>query len=264
MFMMITKGCMTMVVDRVYRISVFGNFDSIKATPENMQFFLEVFKDDGLLPTIFQELQVNVPTVPGNPVPPSIPNQRIMLISSDGSTKVTIGANRIDYDFVATVDIKLTVEQRSEINQRVINTFSFIFKKFRKSASRLALNTESLIINLSPNEFNSFMSKYTNPISLYNSVRLDEWSTRLMVRKSASIGNNEESINVITIIQKQEMTQTATDGTVSTHDGFAIQTDINTIAENTASRFTALHINEFINVAVSIWDKIIDELDGTK
>lgn len=264
MFITITKGCMTMVVDRVYRISVFGNFDSIRATPDNMQFFLEAFKEDGLLPTVFQELQVSVPAGPANSVPMPVPVQRIMLVTSDGSTKVSIGANRIDYDVIATTDIKLSVEQREVINQGIVKVFKAIFDKYGKNAVRLALNTESWIINLSPSEFAHFMSKYTNPISLYNGVSLDEWNTRLMVRKNASIGDNNESLNVITIIQKQIMNQTTSEGVVTKHDGLAIHADINTAAENTASRFTASHIEEFIDIVVKIWDQIIDELDGIK
>ena len=103
--------------------------------------------------------------------------------------------------------------------------------------------------------------KYGNPLSIYNEVPLDEWGTRLMIRKTSDICQTPEIYNVITTISKQTMHQVSNDE-VKDHEGFGVNIDINTIAENTNARFTSSHIREFIISAVTWWDQIISELDG--
>ena len=258
----ITKGCLTVIVDRVYKISAFGDFASISATPDNMQYFFDSFREDNFLPSVYQELQINV-MGNQNPLVPIPSQQRIMLISSDDTQKISIGSNRIDFEISTTNDVQLLPEQRIAINQKITNAFAKIFEKFNKTAARLALNTESLVINLSPAEYNHFLEQYSNPLTMYNNVPLGEWGTRLMIRKAAAIGDVDETFNVITNIQKKVM-QKVVNGEVQTHDGFGVSVDINTIAENSVPRFTSSHIQAFIDCTTSWWDSIISELDGAE
>ena len=92
-----------------YREAILDNieYNSKKCTDKGgkavniMMIFLATFKDYGLVPSIFQEVQI---TPPANQ---PITNQRIALLSKDGSEQVSIFSNRIDYEIKAQNDIKL-------------------------------------------------------------------------------------------------------------------------------------------------------------
>lgn len=248
-----------MTLDRMYRISMFGDFGSISANPENMQYFFEYFKGKDMLPSVYQEVQLNVPTNNGKSPTLSSNIQRIMLLSTDGNTKFVIGSNRIDYELSITEDIKLSEEQLSNLHQNIAYAYSAIFERYRTNAFRLALNADSIIVELSPEAYDLFMSKYTNPISLYNNSPMDEWSTRLMVRKNQLFNNGSEDFNIITIIQKQVFTKNI-DGVPKPTSGFGISIDINTVPENNIARFSATNLEEFFKISENWWNNIINEI----
>lgn len=241
-----------MVIDHSYKISTFGDFSDITPSAETMMFFFEKSKDYGLLPSVFQELQIKN----GSNLP--VTQQRIALISNDSSEKVSISSGRIDYEITAKCDMKLDPKYREELNKKICGVFAFIFEKFNKKSSRLALNTESFVINLGDEEITEFMSRYTNPISLYEAP-LDEWSTRLLVRKSKHILASEERFNIITNISKAAL-QKQVDGNVVHSTGFAVNVDINTVPENTIQRYGSNDLACFIDIAIGWWDQIIAEM----
>lgn len=242
-----------MIVDRTYKISAFGDFSDIFPTTDNMMFFLENFKDDGLFPSVFQEFKIEN----SNPQPTTL--QRIALVSNDGLESVPIASNRIDYEWKSTEDVKISVERLDEIQGKVSRVFGLIFNKFDKKASRLALNTESLVIDLTDKELLSFLGKFSNPISIYNESGLKEWNTRLMTYKTGQIGNKEELFNVITIISKAILHKNV-DNQVVQSEGFSINADINTVAERSVQRFSSDDFSPFINLTTKLWNSIIEEL----
>lgn len=242
-----------MVVDRSYKISAFGDYLDIVPDTDTMMFFLESFKEYGLVPSIFQEFRITPSS------PQTIAIQRIALLSRDSRKQVTISSNRIDFEVKVQDDVKLSSDELVIINKEVEYCFQVVFEKFRKKAIRLALNTESFVVGLNGEEVNKFMSKYSNPISLYNDKPLDEWNTRLMVRKEQPILEKQETFNVITTPSKTYM-QKQTDRDLKQFMGFMVNVDINTIPENTTARFTFTSIKEFIRIADNWWDTIIAEM----
>lgn len=240
-----------MVVDRSYKISAFGNFLDIIPSAENMSFFLNEFNKYGYVPSVFQELKLDSSF--------QIPAQRIALVSQDNSEQVFIASERIDFQVIAQDDTRFTKEQVESLNEKAAQIISKIFEKFKKSANRLAINTESIITSLTDEQVSSFMSAYSNPISLYNEARMDEWSTRLMVKRSVDIGNCSEQVNVITMISKARF-QKQNDSQLVVSDGFTVNTDINTVAENNIFRFESEDVASFCEKAKGLWDLIIQEV----
>lgn len=250
-----------MRIDRIYRISAFGDFLNIQPTPENMFFFLESFKDYGLVPSIFQEMKIE------NSALPPVPLQRIAMVSIDNSRKtnerISIASNRMDFQITTTDDIQLNNEQIKEINETAYNRFNVIFNKYDKKSSRLALNTESLLTDLSDKEVIDFMARYTNPIELYNRHAMSEWGTRLVVREKNNISGKEDFLNIITIIEKTILLKNQ-DQQMIQKNGFSINIDINTVAENSSERFTSENIADFIKIATNFYDSIVSEIVGDK
>ena len=255
--LIIWKGDRKMIVDRSYKICAFGNFSSISATAESLLYYLEVFKKHGLVPSIYQELSMQNGAIQPFPV------QRIALVSSDNKEKITIGLNRIDYEILASDDIKLSCEKMQEYHARIIDSFALILKAANLSASRLALNAEALAINLSQQELDSFLAQYTNPISLFEPQTMTEWSTRLVSKKSDLINGSSEDFNIIAIIQKTSL-QKQVNGQLELSSGFSISIDINTVAENTLARFGSTQIEEFIKISTGWYNTILLEVGDHK
>ena len=158
---------------------------------------------------------------------------------------------------ICITETTLIQEQLVSINERISYFFETLFAKFNKKANRLALNTESLIVNLSDQEVEGFMQRYSNPISLYTGV-LDEWNVHFMARKDIVISENEK-FNVITNISKATITKTVNDEN-HISNGFVVQTDINTVAENNELRFSGEDLKKFIKESNDLWNLIISEM----
>lgn len=251
--MLLSKGINDMIIDKSYKVSAFGSFADIVPTSDNIMFFLEKFQNDGLITSLAQELVVQN-GVPGA-VP--VPMNRIALLSNNGEIQIVIGTNRIDYSFTVQQDAKLSQEELSAINKSVVNFYKIVFQKYNKLASRLALNTESLMVDLSEIDMQNFFEKYSNPLSLYNGV-LDEFNAHYMARKNICIPK-EETLNVITNISKTSITKTS-EGKELVSSGFILHTDINTIAENVEHRFDDVSFDSFLKEANGLWELIVKEV----
>ncbi len=245
-----------MIVDRNYKISVFGNFTDIIPTPENIAFLVEVFRHENLMPSIFQEVKIDNNN-------PQIPQQqsRIALISADSTEQIAILSERIDYEIRTKTDVEISDEVLETYNEKIKRIFNVLFDHFKKQSTRLALNTENYVINLSDDEVVKFLSKFSNPISVYTEKEMKEWNTRLMIRKEIPINDQSENFNIITIIAKIPMKKIE-NNVEKNFSGFTIMTDINTVAENTSSRFGINEVSEFMGLANSWWKKIITEIHG--
>lgn len=242
-----------MIVDRVYKISIFGDFSDILPTAENMMYFLEQLKDDGLVPSVFNELKIEN----GNPAPQNF--QRIALLSNDGFERIPIASERIDYEIRTTEDIQRSEEWFENAREKIVRVFGVIFNHFNKQASRLALNAENLMIDLTHEEVVAFYDRFPNPISIYDKTKLSDFATSLMIRDDIDVGDKNETINVITQIERTDLKKNVDNQTIDS-EGFIIRGDINTVAENAIQRFDINNIGTFIDVVTPLWGSIIREL----
>lgn len=243
-----------MIIDKVYKISAFGEFSDIKPTSENMMFFLANFSSSKLIPSLTNEISF-IASIDGSDAPKRTEIQRIALINEDATEQISIGSNRIDYTITAKNDCKFELEDLTDFNEKILNAFKVIFEKFNKKSSRLALNTHSLFVNLSEEEVNAIEAKFSNPINLYQGS-LDEWNTHLMIRQEAELENQEE-FNIITNISKMFYPKP---NEPEKEPGFAVQLDINTIGENSELRFSVESINKFITFSNELWNTITSQI----
>ena len=132
-----------MVVDRSYKISAFGDYLDIVPDTDTMMFFLESFKEYGLVPSIFQEFRITPSS------PQTIAIQRIALLSRDSRKQVTISSNRIDFEVKVQDDVKLSSDELVIINKEVEYCFQVVFEKFRKKVDKSGGNCKTLLVTSS-------------------------------------------------------------------------------------------------------------------
>lgn len=239
-----------MIFNKIYKISIFGAFHEIEATPDNMSYFLSEFGGQGFMPSIFQEIQISGI----NQV-----KKRIALVSSNDSTKIMIGTERIDYEMVFIEDKRLSKDELSINAEQMGKSLGTILSHFNLRANRIAVNTDSYIICEDDEEISKISRQFTNPIGLYTENDMPEWGARLMVKKALDINGKKEICNLITNIDKTRFTRQKPDERVETN-GFSVKADFNTLAENKSNRFSEADIISFAISSNPIWNKVLDEM----
>jgi hypothetical protein len=247
-----------MFQEMIFKASVFGDFDNIKPTPEAiMDLTKELVKFD-IIPSTFTETNSGLSAVLSvtNILPPVTKN-RLRLTSEREGMDIFIFSYRIDINFKPKDFKGFSDMQISNFIKITETIFDQLLNKYTKSASRLALNTTTLLIDLPKEQESAFLDKFIPGKSYFSNPQ--EWSTRLMKREAINLNKKEDTLNVIVniaIIIGQE----GDDHAARDFNGFSFDFDINTIAENTATRFTLPEIKVFLAHAISLKTKLISDL----
>lgn len=259
------------MIDVAYRVLLFGDFESIEATPENMSFMFENFSKYKLMPSVNEELLFNpmVDRVPRN-------LQRIALLSEDGNKRFLINSNIIDFGVQFSSNQMLNDAERGAIDGEIVDITESLFQKYNKKANRLAINSSVVDSALPNDKIADILQKYSNPIPFYNNKRLDEWSAHLMVKNDFAVLGENETINVITnllfpsqIFKRVEFAASSeTDQSVTSSPketeleslSMQIEFDINTAPENMSFRFTVDSLADFLKEANRLRSEILSSV----
>jgi len=253
-----------MTFHQLYKISAFGDYVDIEPSSENMVFLLQAFEEYNMVTSLYQELPFIQPyEVLTTQIAPLIPQtfpeqQRISLLTTDRHEQITIGTSRVDYAIVINDAVGLKRTHFHDYNMKTCKALNIIFEHFNKKSYRLALFTQS-IISSSDDEQVEFFKKYNNPISIYKERVPQEWSLRSGIRCDINVNEAIEEINAITNISKSNFSRVQGEELLRM-DGFSIDIDINTLAENTSSRFSGGALQSFADAALGIWDDIWSDL----
>lgn len=242
-----------MIIDKEYKVSAFGEFSDIQPDSKNMMFLLGELSDYNFIPTLTNEVNF-VASLDGSSAPRQNMVQRIAFVSQDNSEQVLIGTNRIDYTISSDKLGVFSADEIENYNEKIFHVFNVVFGKFNKKASRLALNTQSFLVELNDEEIANIEKSFPNPIALYQKS-LDEWNAHYMVREKIKI-DNIEKINVITNISKVFITR---EDDVKM-PAFSVQLDINSLGENIIQRFTVKSMEVFISEANKLWKDVVAQI----
>jgi hypothetical protein len=245
--------------EMIFKTSIFGDFDNIKPTPETIVALVNEFAEFEVIPSTFTETNSDIPVPSVTNILPSATKNRLRLSSESESEGMDafIFSNRIDIDFKPKKFTGFSDEQIRNIMKKTEIIFERLLKKYTKSASRLALNTTTLLIDLQDKQRSAFLCKFITDESYFSNPL--EWSTHLMKRESIKLNENQDTLNIIANIATA-IGQEGKDNKLRDFIGFSIEFDINTVAENTAPRFTLPEIRDFLNHTVDLKKKLISDL----
>ena len=230
---------MTLTVNST-KYSIFGKYDFMEATPDNVSKLWNIFGKDEFLPNIVQMIQIEQPQ---NVVTKLM---RPQFVNVGKGCNVTFLPDRIDIEMNDGKCIKLGV---------IIEYYDKIIKAFNLKINTIALNS-SAIIHVSTLEESEVLRKGILCEKSYPySENIIEWESRNVARKEcdglgelAKAGPNLQSI------------ATATDTGISIAQ-IQIDTDINTLAEKSVERFDVLSCKTFFACATT-WNKeLLDNLE---
>jgi hypothetical protein len=246
-----------MLHEMIFKTSIFGDFDNIKPTPETIMALVKEFAEFEVMPSTFTETNSSISALADTDMLQPIIKNRLRLSSESEGMDIFIFSNRIDIGFEPKEFIGFSDEQIRNLTKKAGAIFERLLNKYTKSASRLALTTTTLLIDLQDEQRSAFLRKFITDESYFSNPL--NWSTCLMKRESIKLNKNQDALNIIATISTT-IGQEGKGNEFRDFNGFSIIFDINTVSENTAPRFTLPEIRDFLNQAVDLKRKLIADL----
>jgi hypothetical protein len=246
-----------MLHEMIFKTSIFGDFDNIKPTPDIIVELVNEFAEFQVIPSTFTETNSGIPALSITNILPPVTKNRLRLSSENEGMDIFIFSNRVDIGFNPKDFIGFSGEQIRNLITKTETIFERLLIKYTKSASRIALNTATLLIDLQDEQRSAFLRKFIMDKSYFSNPL--EWSTHLMKREAIKLNGNPDTLNIIVNIATA-IGQESKDNKPRDFNGFSIDFDINTVAENTAPRFILPEIKYFLNQTVDLKKKLISDL----
>lgn len=219
------------------KYSIFGRYDFIDDTPENVSKLYEGFGKDGFMPNMVTLLKIEQPQ---NTVTQIL---RPQLINKSMPCTITILPERIDIEAGTNVELK-----------EILLFFERIKTMFELEISRIALNKTTILENLTKNEEMQLKVKLTPPENYYGEENLIEYASHRVTRKKLDcIGemiNVGRNITGLSSVVEQAVVI----------DRIQIDTDINTLGEILKDRFGIEQCQGFFECALESDQDILDNV----
>lgn len=234
-----------------YQVSVFGDFNNIDVNPENIYKLMDIFKDERLIPTTIQEFVINQ----NNSNPITVVRPRLTTVNNEWS--IEISSNRIDVE-QRSIDNSIFPEDKLEMFVRKSSNYiSRILNAFTRKGSRLALNTNEIIKNIS--EHNENALRPNTGFDFFSTNEMVEWTSQSVARVDFQLNEDKnEKVNVVLALAK------INNGVVingyNIENGLAINFDINTMPNNTNFRFNDELIEKYFIEAIKKRNEIFNDV----
>lgn len=231
-----------------YQASFFADLSALDATPENTLAVLKQLSESGigLLPSTVNEI-----TLPNmKPVP------RLRFVSPSGDSEVFIATGRLDVikktPFLGGPEL-LTL---ADFANFVELCTSAIFYGRDVTGSRLAFIVQTMSDELPLEELDNYFSKFFTEQVFYKENPPIEWTFRANSQLDLSFDKFNEQINTILKVERVQGKAIETDGIWHEFDRISSEFDINTIPDNTTSRFSQKTFSIFVKAAIPIIEKL--------
>lgn len=235
-----------------FQVGLFGAFEDITPTPGTLKYFLDVFTDLDLVPSVFQE--INIPSGVAQFTFGTGGPERFSLSKSDGSLNISFSLARIDIKFVKPLmdsEMKVELHPFLELVNFIIQKIN---DKFPKKFHRITLISEYAHSEMEPHQLSSAFSKNLIPVALYEEHEPTEWQSRIVAQVAANF-NGGEICNAISTVNRTIIALKTKDQ-IRMADGIIYNFDINTSHLNTEYRFGVENIAEFLNEAARLEESL--------
>ena len=230
-----------------YQASIFGDVSDIKPTPDNTKTLIDLFSDKRFIPNSFQELGASGVKI------------RLSFMSLNQEWIVTFPSNRIDIERHAIEPQGKNLGELSDFCSEVSNLFERVTKEFKKKANRIALVTNFLLEEMTEETLSNVYLKLFHPPKFYEENPPFEWNWRTVSRKPIDLDGRNETLNVITTINRVQGELPMRNET-QLFDRVQLSFDINTTPENKEYRFEPQHIATFYNHALELHNNLLAEV----
>ena len=151
-----------------YQISIFGSFDEIKPSAENIKFFIDKFSDKGFIPNQFTEVSLEIKSeLNKGTETTNVETSRLRLSDSDKKWDIRFASDRIDFLFVNSNIGQIKMIEKDVFLSEVSEFIDRISEKYQIKSKRVGLLTQYLYNGL---DVNKVSSSFQNNIAFFKYV----------------------------------------------------------------------------------------------
>jgi len=231
-----------------YQFGFYAPGTHVEPTPDLVGRLLESLKDKGFVPTTSPEIEIG----------PS-PNMRLQLqfITQDQQWNLAFEDSRVLLHKKALPDSE--VGRPEDFCSETQDVFGRLTGVTEFHGTRMSYVTKGLLPEMTNDELEQANSLLINLPPFYSEHPPCEWTTRHVARYDVSIGEETETLNVITDINRRQG-QLAKESSLVPFDRLEISFDINTYQGNTDQRFGVDDVGPFLTQALTLSRKIQKEI----
>ncbi|MBL7095562.1 hypothetical protein ISS22_16535 [candidate division KSB1 bacterium] len=227
-----------------YQAVIFASLEEISPSPDILKYFIEEFKDKGLIPSMFQEITANGKI-----------SNRFIFKSLNDEWEIEFGINRLNIKKVNR-DIHVSnFGTKKEFLEEVVKIVNVIFNKFPHKANRISFVTQYFIKPTDSKGLNSIASKVSILSKTYQDNPPINWNHRYVSRMEKKISEKNEIVNFIGEINRVQG-NLKINSKIEEFDRVELKFDINTFQGNQEFRFSINDIEDFYE-KVYEWEDIL-------
>ncbi len=228
-----------------YQVNIFIDTTSIIPNPNTISKVLELFKDDGLIPSTIVEIG------------PSGQIHRLRMSTTDSRWGIVFLSRYINIEHFGEPEPKK--DEMDNFLSKAKKYTQKIFQYLGQKSNRLAFIVDLALKEMTEKELKRCYSKFFVPLPSYESNSPFEWKNRSISKEKISLVDTIETMNVITEVRRaRELIASK-----GIFDRVFIQYEINTNPENKETRFSIKQFDTFIDIAKDEYNKIFIELEST-
>jgi hypothetical protein len=233
-----------------YKFAFFAPGAHLEPSPDIIARLLDTFRDKNLFPTTISEHQI-LPT----------PQTRLQLQMTTRQSELNLAfePNRVLFSKLNVPGIEIGTV--ADFVAETVEVFARLLQVVPLTGTRLAYITKGLLPSMSSDALEQVNSRLLNLPTFYMEHPPCEWNTRNVARYEITLGDKVEIINVITHINRIQGSFKRIEKP-QPFDRIEIGFDINTYQENKTARFKSSDVDVFLNQAVTISQRILDEMGG--
>lgn len=235
-----------------YQLVVYGDYNEVIPSAENVQFFVNEFADKSFIPSIFQQLRFNSSNL-------GMKNEtvnRIALTSQDQTWLVKFNTDKIDISLTNGLLDENFLSSDDFTNQS-IDILQKIAKKFPKKYNRIGFITQTLTREIDPK---ATFGLFNKSLEYIDSAVPTQWNNKFAFRKLIEIEDKKEIVNINTDLGwgKAGLNQ---NNKFIEFEGLLMGLDINTLFEEKTSRYNVSNVELFINRVLAHEKQIRSDLN---
>jgi len=238
------------MIDRFlkYQINIFVNTDSIVPEPNIISKLLELFKNDGLIPSTIYEMG------------PAGQTFRLRMSTTDNRWSIAFLSRNINIEHLGENE-----PQKDEMDNFLTTAKKLtnkIFGYLGQKSNRLAFIVDFILKEMDQAKLESCYSKFFEPLPTYQKKSPFEWNNRSVSQEDISLAGTTEKMNVITEIKRMKAQIISKEKEIKKLERIFIQYEINTIPENKETRFGVEQFGNFVDIANEKYSQIFSELES--
>jgi hypothetical protein len=233
---------------RHYKFAFFAPGAHIEPSPDIIARLLETFRDKNFIPTTITEHLIG-------PNPQT--RLQLQMTTRQSELNLAFESNRVLFsrDNIPGTDIGTAADFVAE----AVEVFARLLQVVPLIGTRFAYITKGLFPSMPSDALEQVNSRLLNLPPFYIEHPPCEWNTRNVARYEITLGDKVEIINVITHINRiQGLLRALAES--QPFDRIEITFDINTYQNNKTPRFNAGDVGVFLNQAVTISQRILNEI----